>query len=165
MTTGANLRDYVQHKAGCERGAGMLPGVHTFRMESGKIRTYTNNDHDREFTERDPVCTCGLDAFLDAAAEREQEPVTSTELIRDGYRVVRQRLSEAEATITRLTFEVESWQRWGIIEIAVRNPNVSSYMDHWEGRTLKAAAEVASLTSRIGELETKRTEPSAEDEA
>jgi hypothetical protein len=32
------------------------------------------------------------------------------------------------------------WTTCGIIELAVRNPNVSSYMDHWEGRALKAEA-------------------------
>ena len=56
------------------------------------------------------------------------------------------------AEYLRLQGVEQQWKSWGIIEIAVRNPNVSSYMDHWEGRTLKAEAEVASLTARIGEL-------------
>ena len=38
--------------------------------------------------------------------------------------------------------ELEQWKTWGIIEIAVRNPNVKAYMDHWEGRTAKAEAKV-----------------------
>ena len=54
---------YVQHQDGCELGRGMLPGVNTFKMENGKIRTYHKIDHDREFTERDPACTCGLDTL------------------------------------------------------------------------------------------------------
>jgi hypothetical protein len=37
---------------------------------------------------------------------------------------------------------------WGVIEIAVRNPNVSSYMEHWEGRALKAEAELARLSQQ-----------------
>lgn len=27
---------------------------------------------------------------------------------------------------------------WGMVELAVRNPNVASYMEHWEGRAIKA---------------------------
>lgn len=39
--------------------------------------------------------------------------------------------------------ELAQWRAWGIVEIAVRNVNVKSYMDHWEGRALKAEAEIA----------------------
>ena len=46
--------------------------------------------------------------------------------------------------------EGEAWKTWGIIEIAVRNVNVSSYMNHWEGRALKAEAELAKLRASDG---------------
>lgn len=34
--------------------------------------------------------------------------------------------------------EIEQWKKWGIIEIAIRNPNVASYMKHWEDRAIRA---------------------------
>lgn len=46
-----------------------------------------------------------------------------------------------KAEIERLTAELAQWQTWGTIEVAIRNPNVRSYMDHWEGRATKAEAE------------------------
>lgn len=43
--------------------------------------------------------------------------------------------------LTRLRAELDTMKTAGIIEVAVRNPNVSDYMAHWEGRALKAEAE------------------------
>jgi len=43
----------------------------------------------------------------------------------------------------RLIRELDQWKTWGIIEIAVRNPNVASYMEHWEGRATKAEESLA----------------------
>ena len=40
-----------------------------------------------------------------------------------------------------LARQEEQWKTWGIVEIAVRNPSVSEYMSHWEGRATKAEAE------------------------
>ena len=34
--------------------------------------------------------------------------------------------------------ELASWHTWGIVEIAIRNPNVESYMNEWESRATKA---------------------------
>src|SRR5574343_2005079 len=36
--------------------------------------------------------------------------------------------------------EIANWKSWGVIEGAIRNPNVSSYMKHWEERAEKAEA-------------------------
>jgi len=36
----------------------------------------------------------------------------------------------------------------GIIEVAVRNPNVSEYMHHWERRALSAEAQIAELLDK-----------------
>ena len=44
---------------------------------------------------------------------------------------------------------LQQWKSWGVIEIAIRNPNVSSYMNHWEGRALKAESEVAALREAL----------------
>ena len=54
--------------------------------------------------------------------------------------------------IERLTRELDHFKNSGIIEVAIRNPNVSSYMDHWEGRATKAEAGVDRLR---GELKAK----------
>lgn len=42
--------------------------------------------------------------------------------------------------------------RGGIIEVAILNPNVRSYMEHWEGRALKAEAEVERLRKLASQL-------------
>lgn len=55
------------------------------------------------------------------------------------------RAAEAEA---ELRAQDDQWKTWGIIEIAVRNPNVSSYMNEWESRTAKAEAELATLRAQ-----------------
>jgi hypothetical protein len=39
----------------------------------------------------------------------------------------------------------------GIIEVAVRNPSVAEYMEHWEGRATKAEAEEQMLTACLRE--------------
>lgn len=46
---------------------------------------------------------------------------------------------------TAMQTELSQWRTWGIVEIAVRNPNVASYMDEWEGRATKAEAELSTL--------------------
>lgn len=55
--------------------------------------------------------------------------------------------NKLEQCIARLEAENEQWKTWGIFEIAARNPNVSSYMDHWGTRALKAEAQVERLTA------------------
>ena len=69
------------------------------------------------------------------------------------------RTDEAEDELNRIKFEhanqcqtIEAYQNevrtlewniatWGIVELSVRNPNVQSYMSHWEGRATKAETE------------------------
>jgi len=48
--------------------------------------------------------------------------------------------------IARLTAE---WESLPIIEVAIRNRSVSDYMDHWEGRALKAEAECERLRAEL----------------
>ena len=66
---------------------------------------------------------------------------------------------DAEEELKRIKFEhanqcqtIEAYQNevrtlegniatWGMVELSVRNPNVQSYMDHWEERATKAEAE------------------------
>jgi hypothetical protein len=54
------------------------------------------------------------------------------------------------ARILRLEAELHTMKTAGIIEVAVRNPSVSEYMAHWEGRAEKAEARIAELEELLG---------------
>ena len=56
-----------------------------------------------------------------------------------------------EIEIHRLKAELNMLWHAGIIEVAVRNRSVADYMEHWEGRALKAEATISAL-----EAENKR---------
>lgn len=56
---------------------------------------------------------------------------------------------ESIHTISQLRSQLRNWETWGTVEIAIRNPNVDSYMKHWEGRALAAEEKVAELEGRI----------------
>lgn len=71
--------------------------------------------------------------------------------------------SAEQQEVDRLRFEIDMLTRGGVIEVAVRNPSVAEYMEHWEGRAEKAesglteaATRIASLTARVSELEQDR---------
>jgi len=49
--------------------------------------------------------------------------------------------AEAPTELEALQAENHLLKTAGIIEVAVRNPNVSEYMRHWEGRAEKAETE------------------------
>lgn len=55
---------------------------------------------------------------------------------------LRQQLSDSQA-------ELKQWSSWGIVEIAVRNQSVADYIEHWEGRTLKAEGKVSQLEADL----------------
>ena len=60
----------------------------------------------------------------------------------------------ATREIERLRRELDMLTTGGIIEVAVRNPSVSEYMEHWEGRALKAEASLAAIkTAQVAEDE------------
>ena len=57
------------------------------------------------------------------------------------------------AVVAALRGENETLTTAGIIEVAVRNPSVADYVQHWEGRTTEAErklAEAVGLLERIG---------------
>lgn len=54
-----------------------------------------------------------------------------------------------EGECKALRAEIETLTKSGIIEVAVRNPNVMEYMRHWEGRAEKAEARVAELEAAL----------------
>jgi hypothetical protein len=49
------------------------------------------------------------------------------------------------AALVELEAELRTMKTAGIIEVAVRNPNVAEYMRHWEGRAEAAEAALAAL--------------------
>lgn len=51
--------------------------------------------------------------------------------------------------VSRAEAQVAEWGTWGVVEIAVRNPNVASYVEHWEGRTERAEAQVVVLRDAL----------------
>lgn len=63
-----------------------------------------------------------------------------------------ERAEAAEATVQRQTDELKQWETCGVVEIAVRNPNVSSYVEHWEGRATKAEATVREQAGALAQI-------------
>lgn len=53
-------------------------------------------------------------------------------------------IAEAQARETALRDELRTMKTAGIIEVAVRNPNVMEYMKHWEARA-EAADDMRAL--------------------
>ncbi len=86
-----------------------------------------------EFEEGDLCMSC-----TKAKADRLQALVDSADE-RNGSMMWR---SDHDKILAR---QEEQWKTWGVIEIAVRNPNVQSYMSHWEKRTVGAEAMVESV--------------------
>lgn len=64
--------------------------------------------------------------------------------------------AQALTTLTETKKERDGWKRGylmdGVCEIGAANPNVASYMDHWEGRALKAEARAEALQAENGKL-------------
>ena len=69
-----------------------------------------------------------------------------------------QAVDELGTENARLRAELKQWTTWGVIEVAIRNPSVSEYMRHWEGRATKAEAEVERLRAKAKhyEVESKK---------
>lgn len=55
---------------------------------------------------------------------------------------------QAADALTAANEREQQWRTWGVIEIAIRNPNVKSYMEHWEGRAEKAERELKLLQGK-----------------
>ena len=45
--------------------------------------------------------------------------------------------------------KLDDWATFGIVEVAVRNRNVKEYVEHWEGRALKAEAALAQRAEAV----------------
>ncbi len=57
--------------------------------------------------------------------------------------------SQLKRKLVELEGELELMKTAGIIEVAVRNPSVKDYMEHWEERAEKAEAEVERLKDEL----------------
>jgi hypothetical protein len=120
----------------------------------------------------EPDCTCGADKGMDWGCHAMECPVhqyhlnypTAARRLVESWKSPAQesetvdsiqlRISMRELKATRdinaqLRSQLRNWETWGTVEIAVRNPNVDSYMKHWEGRALAAEEKVAELKGRI----------------
>ncbi len=61
-------------------------------------------------------------------------------------------IAYADEVVDTLRAELHIMKTAGIIEVAVRNPSVSEYMAHWEGRSEKAEARVVELRAEVVRL-------------
>ena len=58
-------------------------------------------------------------------------------------------IEEMADRIEELEAELHTMKTAGVIEVAVRNPNVSEYITHWEGRAEGAEAKLAKVESML----------------
>lgn len=70
--------------------------------------------------------------------------------------------AEPKSEIDRLREENTDFRRWGIIEVAVRNPNVDSFMREWTARVEAAEAEAVSLRRERDEARASEKQALAE---
>lgn len=64
-------------------------------------------------------------------------------------RTLDQEIEALRQRIEELERENRDFRTWGVIELAIRNPNVTSYIAEWEGRALAAEAEAAQLREAL----------------
>jgi hypothetical protein len=64
-------------------------------------------------------------------------------------RILHRELKATRELLKGTREEIERWKTWGIVEIAVRNPNVASCMGEWEERATKAEAENENLNQLL----------------
>lgn len=62
---------------------------------------------------------------------------------------VHQGLEKLLHDLARAEAELHQWSTWGVIEIALRNPNVSSYMKEWEERATTVRREALEEACKI----------------
>lgn len=59
------------------------------------------------------------------------------------------RITTLTASLAQMTWDRDMLANGGVIEVAIRNPSVSDYMKHWEGRAEAAEADNAKLREEI----------------
>lgn len=74
----------------------------------------------------------------------------SDHIIVDGKKYFEEsHLQLANNNTKRAREEIEQWKTWGVVEIAVRNPNVASYVKEWEERATTAEHILSQLRDRL----------------
>lgn len=63
--------------------------------------------------------------------------------------LLRQRFEAMEAELAACREKLAQWETWGIIEVAIRNPNVASYVKEWESRALNAEQQLAAAKDAV----------------
>lgn len=56
----------------------------------------------------------------------------------------------AAAETESLRREMAQWKTWGVVEIAVRNPQVAEYCAHWEKRVEAAERKLCAVRKELG---------------
>ena len=106
---------------------------------------------ERETEVRDRL---GLDSAAESA-EANAAGLAAMRAVLEGHLAAE--LDEADRKYRDAVYErvaVErQWQTWGIVEIAIRNVNVKSYMDEWEGRALRAEAALRDIGELMADAE------------
>lgn len=103
-------------------------------------------------------------AYYRAQFKRNKEPLTElTAWLLDEFAQEEKRLHFANSALLAeraiaadLRRRLDEWTKWGTIEVAIRNPNVASYMKHWEERAERAEAEArrnSEDTARLNYLD------------
>lgn len=64
--------------------------------------------------------------------------------------------AEPLSELEELRRELHLMKTAGIIEVAVRNPSVSEYMEHWEGRALKAESLATPVPGAVSNAMVER---------
>lgn len=91
---------------------------------------------------KDPHCECDSAEAVKIVANR-------IKALTEQLAAARQDAEEAEAYAEELEAENNLLKTSGIIEVAVRNPSVMEYMQHWEGRAETAEAKLAKAVESL----------------
>lgn len=86
----------------------------------------------------------GWPTLGNAAADRIEE-------LEERLKAATDDAKEAEAYAEELEAELHLMKTSGIVEVAVRNPSVMEYMQHWEGRAETAEAKLAKAVEALDE--------------
>jgi chromosome segregation ATPase len=90
------------------------------------------------------------EAALLRAEEAERKLAES-----EGYPGIAKDLEDCRTKLAAADAELQNWRTWGTIEVAIRNPSVSSSMDHWERRAESAESALTAERTRREGLEAR----------
>lgn len=99
-----------------------------------------------------PNVHCAYPKCLPAAPVVEPPAPADAELIAraisylrySGMALAADRLASLAEELARVKADLDQWPKWGVIEVAIRNPSVAEFMRHWEGRAESAERQLAA---------------------